>query len=152
MKRNPFETILGIAVILIAGVFFLFAYSSADLKTVQGYSVKASFLKVGGLEKGADVRINGIKVGSITDVKLNNTDYTALVTLSLKADIKIPTDTEAQIAGDGLMGGKMLKLIPGIEKEYIKPEGFITKTKDYKSLEDSVSEIIFLVTDSGKKE
>ncbi len=151
MKRNPFETILGIAVILIAGVFFLFAYSSADLKPVQGYSVKASFLKVGGLEKGADVRINGIKVGSVTDVKLNNTDYTALVTLSLKADIKIPKDTEAQIAGDGLMGGKMLKLIPGIEKEYINPEEFITKTKDYKSLEDSVSEIIFLVTDSGKK-
>lgn len=150
MRRNPFETILGAVILVVAVLFLAFAYSMSDIQTVKGYTIKASFYKAGGLEMGSDVRISGIKVGSVTKNDLDLTDYSALVEMSIRPDIKIPKDSVATIVGDGLMGGKYLKIEPGSSNEYIKNEETIRKTRDYKSLEDSVGEIIFMVTKPAK--
>lgn len=95
---------------------------------------------------GADVRISGVKVGSVLSAKLNENDYTADVVLSIDPTIKLPIDTQATIADAGLMGSKYVRLIPGGERLWLKDGDKITKTKDYKSLEDSVSDFIFLST------
>lgn len=146
MKRNPIETIMGAVVLAVAGFFLFFAYSSADKGVVKGYEVSANFFKAGGIEDGSDVMISGIKVGSVVSQKMNTEDYTAELTLSIKPEIKLPVDTVAAIGSSSLMGGKHIKLKPGASKEYIKAGGTIQRTEDYKSLEDSVSEIIFLAT------
>ncbi|MCP4394780.1 MAG: MCE family protein [Alphaproteobacteria bacterium] len=146
MKRNPIETVMGAVVLAVAGFFLFFAYTSADKGVVKGYEVTASFFKAGGIEEGSDVMISGIKIGSVISQRMNTEDYTAELTLSIKPDIKLPVDTVASIGSSSLMGGKHIKLKPGDSKEYIKAGEFIKKTKDYKALEDSVSEIIFLAT------
>ena len=56
---------MGIVVIAVAAFFAYFAYNASDLQVVKGYTVTARFLKVGGLTVGSDVRINGIKVGTV---------------------------------------------------------------------------------------
>ena len=61
MNKRPVETMMGLVVLLIAGLFLYFAYSVSDLQAVKGYNLTARFLKVGGLNVGADVMINGIK-------------------------------------------------------------------------------------------
>ncbi|MBT5013921.1 MAG: outer membrane lipid asymmetry maintenance protein MlaD, partial [Rhodospirillaceae bacterium] len=56
----------------------------------------------------------------------------------------------ASIASEGMLGGKYVRLEPGVEKTYIEDGGSITKTKDFRSLEDQVGEIIFLATGGDK--
>ncbi len=149
MKRNPIETVLGAVVLVAAGMFLLFAYSIADLKAVTGYELKATFLKVGGLERGSDVRISGIDVGTVTGQSLNPETFQAQVIMSIKPGVTLPTDTEASIVSDGLLGGKYVNLVPGHASDRIAAGGVIAKTRDYQSLEDLVGQIIFLATNSG---
>jgi len=149
MGRNLIETIMGGVVLLVAGIFLIFAYSQADLGAVKGYTVKASFLSVGGLPNGGDVMINGIKVGSVIDQSIDPVSFNAVVRMSIRPDIHLPSDTMASIASDGLLGGKFVKLDPGRSGQAIPPDGNISNTKNFKSLEEMVGDIIFLATDSG---
>jgi len=150
MNKRPIETIMGVVVVLIAILFLYFAYSVSDLQVVKGYEVTAKFLKVGGLNVGSDVRINGIKVGTVVSQHLEDTDYMAVVKLSISRDIKLPKDSAAIIVSDGLMGDKFVKIEPGSAKEFLKDGDVITNTKDFKTIEDLVGEIIFMVTDNAK--
>ena len=97
MKKNPVETILGFGVLIFALVFLFFASSRVDTKQVDGYTVSANFLKIGGLEVGSDVRISGIKVGTVLATHLNKENYTADVYLNIDSSIKLPIDTIASI-------------------------------------------------------
>ena len=151
MKRNPIETVLGAVVLVVAAMFLLFAYSIADLKAVSGYEIKATFLKVGGLERGSDVRISGINVGTVTGQTLNPETFEAQVVMSIKPDVQLAADTEAAIVSDGLLGGKYINIIPGRAQARIAAGGVIAKTRDYQSLEDLVGQIIFLATEGDDK-
>lgn len=146
MGRNAIETVMGAAVLLVAAVFVYFAYNTAQIKAVTGYEVSARFFKIGGLGKGSDVRISGIKVGTVTSNTLDPVTFDAIVTMSLRPDIKLSTDTVATIASSGMLGDKYVMLLPGEGKEQLAVGGVITKTKDFRSLEDQVGEIIFLAT------
>lgn len=149
MGRNHIETIMGGVVLLVAGFFLAFAYSQADLGAVKGYTVKAAFLSVGGLQNGGEVRINGIKVGSVIDQTIDPASFNAVVRMSIRPDIHLPADTLAVIASDGLLGGKFVQLNPGRSGQIIPADGTIANTKNFKSLEEMVGEIIFLATDSN---
>ncbi|MEE9545727.1 MAG: MlaD family protein [Rhodospirillales bacterium] len=150
MGKNAIETVMGAVVLMVAGVFVYFAYSMADVKAVQGYRVTALFYKIGGLKTGSDVRVNGIKVGKVVELGLDSETYDAVVTLSVAGHLRLPVDTVASIASAGLMGGKYVRLEPGNEKKFIADGGRFAKTKDFRSLEDQVGEIIFLATGGPK--
>ncbi len=152
MNKKPVETIMGIVVLAVALLFLVFAYRVSDLQVVKGYELHADFLKVGGLNTGADVRINGVKIGTVTGQKLSSEDYTVDVVLSISSDVKLPTDSVVSITSDGLMGDKFVKIEPGRSKDFLKNGDSFAKTKDFKTLEDMVGEIIFMVTgDNNEK-
>ena len=146
MKRNPIETIMGAVVLVVAGMFLALAYSSAQVATTEGYEVRASFLKVGGLQVGSDVRISGINVGTVSKQTLDRESYEAEVMMVIDPSVSIPVDTVAAIVGDGLLGGKYVDLRPGQSDQAIVDGGKITNSLDFQSLEDLVGEIIFLAT------
>jgi len=146
MGRNAIETVLGAAVLLVAGLFSYFAYNTAQIKDITGYEVSARFFKVGGLAKGSDVRISGIKVGTVTGRHLDPVSYDAVITMSISPDVTLPIDTEASIASSGMLGDKYLMLVPGTDTARMKAGDAIAKTTDFRSLEDQVGEIIFLAT------
>lgn len=150
MKKKPVETIMGLVVLVVALLFLAFAYRVSDLQVVKGYTLSAEFMKVGGLSIGSDVRINGIKVGTVTAQKLND-DYTVDVIFSIAGDVKLPKDSTVAIVGDGLMGDKFVKIEPGSADELLQDGDMFAKTKDFKTLEDMVGEIIFMITDGGEK-
>lgn len=151
MGRNAVETILGAVVLVVAGMFLFFAYGTAQVKGVSGYEVKANFFKVGGLTAGSDVRINGIKVGTVSSSALDTETFEAVVVMSIATEVKLPTDTVAGIGSEGIVGGKYVRLEPGSAKEMVTPGQTLRKTKDYRSLEDQVGEIIFLATGGPDK-
>ena len=71
MKGNMIEAVMGAVVLIVAAVFLLFAYNTSQLKSVDGYSVSADFQRIDGIRDGGDVRISGIKVGSVVSETLN---------------------------------------------------------------------------------
>ena len=151
MNKKPVETIMGIVVIFVAAFFLYFAYQVSDLQVVKGYDINARFLKVGGLNVGSDVRINGIKVGTVIAQNLDPEDYVADVKLSISSNIQLPKDSVVSIVSDGLVGNKFIKIEPGKSKEFLQNGDTVANTKDFKRLEDMVGEIIFMVTDNGDK-
>ncbi|MEX2450793.1 MAG: outer membrane lipid asymmetry maintenance protein MlaD [Rhodospirillales bacterium] len=151
MRRNAIETLLGGIVLAVAVVFLFVALKSAQVGGVQGYEIKAVFYKIGGLTNGSDVRINGIKVGTVIDSRLNPKTFDAEVRFTLRRDVKLPDDTIAVIASEGLVGNKYVRLDPGMSQNVIAPGGVIKKTKDFRSLEDQVGEIIFLATGGSEQ-
>ena len=140
---------LGILVILVAVFFVHFAANKIDARPQQGYELTAVFTRSGGLESGNDIRISGIKVGSVVGLDLTP-DYTAEVTMNIREGVRLPADTTAVVTTDGLMGGTFVQLEPGKSKEILKSGDRIAKTKDFRSLEDMVGEVIFLAT--GKED
>lgn len=151
MGRSLVETVMGAVVLLIAGFFLVFAYNSSDLRPVKGYAVQARFNAVDGLEDGSDVRMGGVKIGSVTDARIDPEDYRAIVTMTIVSELQLPADTSASISSDGLLGGKYVELKPGIAKDTIAVDGEIIKTEDVVDIEALLSKAIFLLSEEVTK-
>ena len=147
MKRNVIETVLGGVVILVAGLFLVFAYLGSDVRSVKGYKVIAKFDAIDGLSVGSDVRIGGVKIGNVIDQMIDAEDFRAVVTLVILPEVKLPVDTRASITSAGLLGTKYVKLELGGADAKIPGGGQIQQTKSVISLEEMLGKVIFLVTD-----
>lgn len=134
---------------LVAGVFFFFAYNSSDIRPVAGYQIESRFNAIDGLTVGSDARIGGVRVGTVVAMSIDQETYQAVVRLSIQPQIKLPEDTEAIVSSDGLLGGKYVRLEPGKSKTMLSEGKSIEKTKDVVSLEELLGKVIFLVTDSA---
>lgn len=146
MGKNIAESIMGAVVLIIAGTFLYLFYSTAWIDIGQGYELTAGFEKIGGLRPGSDVRVNGITVGSVIENSLLPDDLTPIVRMSIKQGVKLPTDTVAMIASEGILGGKYVRLKPGSAKTFLAAGEEIKNTEDFQSLEDQVGRIIFFAT------
>lgn len=143
MRRNIVETLIGAVVLVVAIGFFTYAYSTADVGTVSGYQVQADFSSVGTLGPGADVRISGIKVGSVVRQRLNPETFMAEVTMSIQNDVKLTTDTTAAVGMEGLLGGAYVDLQPGGEEALIAPGGEILFTQAAPDIIALVTQLVF---------
>ncbi len=152
MSRRFAETALGAVVLVIAVWFLFFAYSSSEFRPVQGYPLSAKFSSVGGLAAGNDVRIGGVKIGSVLDQRIDPNDFRAVVVFSVRSDLRLPEDTVAAITSDGLLGGKYLRLEPGSARAMLTSGGLLKNTRDALSLEDMLGRAIFLLSESDKKD
>ena len=146
MRRSPIETLVGALVIAVAVLFFIFAYNTAQVETVSGYSVTAKFDRIDGIQRGSDVRMSGIKIGTVLDHRIDPETYLALVTMSIESDIKLPTDSSVSITSDGLLGDKYLALTPGGDEEPIPDGGEIEFTQGAIDLTSLLGQLIFSQT------
>lgn len=146
MRRNVLETVMGVVVVCVALMFLYLAYTTSQIRSVPGYEVSAAFSKLGGLPVGSDVRISGIKVGTVARRRLDPVTYNAVITMTIANQIKLPADTVAVIESEGPIGGRYVRIEPGNAKDVLAPGATIAQTRSYRSLEDQVGEIIFLAT------
>lgn len=130
MNRGVIETLMGALVLVVAGVFLFYAYSSSEIGKGGGYEVIARFTTVGGLKPGSDVRMSGIKVGTVSNQRLDPESYLAEVTLSIDESIQLPIDSSAAIASEGLLGGNFVDVVPGADDQMLKPGERIELTQD----------------------
>ena len=147
MKRSLFETLLGALVLLTAIIFIVYGYNAKQLKKIEKtYSVSTFFNNAGGLKSGADVRISGVVVGKVKRVILDNDNFKARVDIKISQDIALPTDTVVEIASDGFIGGKYIRLNTGNETTIIPKDGVLNNSKDVVTLEQMIGKFIFLTT------
>ncbi|MBV9862927.1 MAG: outer membrane lipid asymmetry maintenance protein MlaD [Alphaproteobacteria bacterium] len=151
MSGNVIETVMGAVVLVAAALFLFFAYSTSQVRAVQGYEVVAQFDRVDGIRDGGDVRISGIKVGSILGETLDPKTFLADVRMSIDPSIRLPDDTVAEIISAGLLGDKYMSLVPGGSDRQIPPGGRIKYTQSPVSLENLIGQMIFSQTGAQKK-
>jgi phospholipid/cholesterol/gamma-HCH transport system substrate-binding protein len=149
MSGSIVETIIGAVVIAVAGFFLTYAYTSTGSRGVGGYPLVAKFDKVDGLTIGGDVRMSGIKVGTVTGQSLDPESYRAVVNFTVDSSIKIPDDSAAKIASLGLLGGNYLALEPGGSENVLKPGEEVRYTQGAVSLLDLIGQAIFSSTGGG---
>jgi phospholipid/cholesterol/gamma-HCH transport system substrate-binding protein len=142
-NNNLVETVLGAVVIAVTAAFLTFAYKVIDLAPVEGYAVEARFSRIDGLSVGNLVKISGVKVGRIAGFYLDKDSYEAIVKMDIDNGIKIPLDTSATLASEGLMGGKYVALEIGGDVEYLEPGDRIEYTQSPPGLEQLLGQVIF---------
>jgi phospholipid/cholesterol/gamma-HCH transport system substrate-binding protein len=124
------EAGVGAVVLAAAASFLIYALSAGAVgRHGGGYELKARFGQVGGLAAGADVRLAGVKIGTVSSVALDSKTFLAKVDLSIDPTIKLPADSTAKITSDGLLGGSHIAIAPGGAVEDLKPGGEIQNTQ-----------------------
>lgn len=129
MQNSIVETLIGAVVIAIAALFFLFAYTSTGSGPVSGYDVIAKFNRADGVNIGTDVKLSGIKVGTVSKMGLDPKNYNAVVTIAVANSVKLPDDSSVRITSEGLLGSQYLSIEAGASMQMIKPGGEIENTQ-----------------------
>ena len=125
MREAVFETLVGFAVVVAAGAFFVFAMANGR-ETASGtdtYDVTARFNNVTGVNRGSDVRLAGVKVGVVKSIRADFERAEAVLQLSVDSGLELPDDTDARILTEGLLGGTFIALEPGGGYDMIAKDG-----------------------------
>lgn len=152
MSRNIIETIMGAVVLLVAAGFVALAFQSSSVNSSGGYEVTAEFDNASGLSAGSEVRLSGVKIGTVTSQTLDPKTYFAVVKMNIDNSVKLPKDTSARIIADGLLGSNFVSLEPGGDEATIEPGGRINFTQGSINVVDLLGRFIFSAADAvGKK-
>ncbi len=129
-RSGVFETVVGMAVIAVAAAFMIYAYGVSGRNIgADHYRLEAVFGRIDGVTVGSEVRIAGVKVGSVAANRLNPDTYEADVELSIHAKVQIPEDSVAKIVSDGFLGGAHVAIEPGASEEMMREGEKITITQ-----------------------
>jgi phospholipid/cholesterol/gamma-HCH transport system substrate-binding protein len=145
--RNLSELVAGAAVLLVAAGFLGYAVANTGRTSMGGTVLHAKFERADGLATGSDIRIGGVKVGSVTGTRVDPESFQAVVSFTVQSNLKLPKDTSAEITSDGLLGGKFITLVPGGDAKTLADGGEVTITQSAVSLEQLLGKFIFSVTD-----
>lgn len=144
MRGNVIEIVIGAVVLVVAALFLVFAYQTSQSRPVSGgYEVSADFARIDGIHTGSDVRISGIKVGTVISDSLDPQTYLATIRMSIDPAVRLPDDTVAQVTSSGLLGDKYMSLVPGGSDTMIPPGGKIRHTQSSISLESLIGQMMF---------
>lgn len=149
MRRNIFETVIGAVVLVVAAWFLYFSYTRSGVRDIGGYPVTAQFDRIDGIDLGTDVRMSGIKIGTVTGQDLDPATYLAVVTMEVDPRIKLPEDSSAEIASAGLLGSRYIALVPGGSDRMLDAGGRIRFTQSAVSLEQLIGKFMFSSDDKG---
>ena len=142
MANNTVETLIGAVVLCVAGGFLYYAGQNSDFGGGGSYPLNAQFFKADGIGTGGDVRVSGVKVGTVESVVLDETTYQAKITFAMRDGVKLPSDSSAKIASDGLLGGSYVSIEPGGSEYFLEAGEAIEHTQGSISLLDLIGKAV----------
>lgn len=135
MAENTTEVLVGGVVLAAAVAFGIYAAQAAGLSSGgDSYPLHASFRSLEGVSVGTDVRLAGVKVGTVSGVALNPETFRADTTVDVAKAIEIPDDSAIVISSEGLLGGNFVEIVPGGSPFFFEPGDQITDTQGAVSL------------------
>ena len=142
---NTVETLVGAAVIAVAVGFFFYASQTAGVGggVSGGYKVVAEFDNAQGVSVGTDVRLAGVKIGTVTGHSLNPENYMARVELTLDSSVSLADDTAAKITSEGLLGGNFISMDPGGSETKLAEGSLMTVTQGAVDIWSLISQAMF---------
>ena len=147
MRSNIFESIVGAFVISISILFLFLGFSSMKFNNSDNYNISAFFNRIDGIKIGSDIRMSGIKIGTVARQELDNSTFEAKVFMSIDSKILIPDDSSAKITSDGLLGGNYISIEPGGSDIFLLNNEEVLFTQGSVDLIGLVGEALFSVDD-----
>ena len=143
-KKINIEFVLGL-IILILSIISIFYYSSKInlLNKNETFQINTSYFDVGNMTIGNDVKINGVKVGEVLNIKLDQVSYMAIITSSIDKSINIPNDSVFKISNNGFIGSSYIEIQLGNSEELLKNNDYSANNIDAVSLEEIINNFIF---------
>ena len=143
-KKINIEFVLGL-IILILSIISIFYYSSKInlLNKNETFKINSSYFDVGNMTIGNDVKINGVKVGEVLNIKLDQVSYMAIITSSIDKSINIPDDSVFKISNNGFIGPSYIEIQLGNSEELLKNNDYSINNIDAVSLEEIINNFIF---------
>lgn len=115
MRESIFETLVGLGVLIVAGIFLWFGLARGGDSSSTGETIEigARFGSAATIDRGTDVRMAGVKIGTVRDVALDRDNAEALVTFAVSSNIfPLGDGTSARVQSEGLLGGAYINLEP----------------------------------------
>jgi len=135
MSENKAEVALGALVLAVAIGFVVYLSQATGMRFGgETYQINAGFRSAEGISVGTDVRLAGVKVGTVQALRLNPETYRAEAVLAIKNDVLVPDDSALTIASEGLLGGHFVELVPGASFDYLSDGGEVVDTQGSVSL------------------
>ena len=143
-KKINIEFVLGL-LILILSIISIFYYSSKInlLNKIDTFLINSSYFDIGNTTIGNDVKINGVKVGEVFNIKLDPVTYMAIITSSIDKSINIPDDSVFKISNNGFIGSSYIEIQLGNSEEILKNNDYSVNNIDAVSLEEIINNFIF---------
>jgi phospholipid/cholesterol/gamma-HCH transport system substrate-binding protein len=145
MKKYSLETTVGIFVVIGLLCIGYMTIKLGKIRMFGGdyYTLYAHFSSVSGIRVDSPVEINGIEVGRVEQLNIDQDKQIAMVKFRIGKDIKVYEDAIASIKTSGLIGDKLIKIDPGGGGDILKPGGTITETTSALDIEDLISKYAF---------
>lgn len=141
---QKFEAFIGLCVVALAATFILIINQMNNTSfSSDFYPVRAYFSNIAGVSVGTDIKMSGVKIGTVKETGLDTESYRAELTFAIQGDVKLPKDSVAKIASESLLGGSSIHIEPGFEDEYIDPQGEIVNTQSAVNLMDMIAKAVF---------
>lgn len=145
-SSRTIETWVGIFVALGLAALFMLSMKVSHLGDVfanQGYTVTAKFQNVGGLKVKSPVKMAGVRIGRVTEIRLDPATFEAVVAMQIDRQYdKLPTDTKASIFTAGLLGEQYIGLKEGAEEDALKDHSEIFITQPALILEQLIGQFL----------
>ena len=142
-RENIGEALVGLFVVLFAGWFVTFAWEATGGGAKAGaIHITALFPNSTGINVGSEVRIAGIKVGTVTVQELDPQSFQVKTILALDPAVKLPADSSAAITSEGFLGATFIALIPGGDPAPLKDGDTIADTQGAMDLMGMVGQFI----------
>jgi phospholipid/cholesterol/gamma-HCH transport system substrate-binding protein len=129
-----------------AALFFLTTQTTShgiSFASPPHYDVTAEFDNIGDLKVGAPVSMSGVEMGRVSNIGFDTKQYKAVVTLRMDAKYnQIPTDSDASIYTQGLLGGKFIGITAGGADTYLKDRDHIDFTQSAIVLENLIGQLV----------
>lgn len=142
-NQNYFEIIVGTFVLFCAIFFFVTSFNSAKVSGTKGYNLIAKFDNIDGISNGSDIKISGVKIGTIEEQSIDPKTFRATLKLNINNSIQLPSDSSAKVSSEGLLGSKYLAISPGADDEILSNGGEILFTQSSVNFEDLLGKFIF---------
>lgn len=146
MGGNLVETLIGAAVLAVAGIFLAFGYTTSSIGSDGDFKLIAKFDRIDGLTMGSDVRMSGIKVGTVIAQRLDPATYQAVVEMDIEQGIQLPDDSSAKITSEGLLGATYMSLEAGGSDDMLESGDEIRFTQGSIDLMSLIGQAIFSAT------
>ena len=144
MSENPAEVAVGAVTLVVAAGFFVYAAQMTGFGQggTGAYPLTASFESAEGVGPGTDVRLAGIRVGTVTGMELNRETFQADMAFSIHGDVEVPEDSAVSIASEGLLGGTFVEILPGASPFALEPGSEFAETQGARSLLGLLADLI----------
>jgi phospholipid/cholesterol/gamma-HCH transport system substrate-binding protein len=151
MKKSKTEFLVGLFVLLgVAAIIHLsIRAGSGTLLGGDTYLLETRFANAGGIHRGSSVMLSGVGVGRVEGVRMEPSDFSAIVTLRLPTALRLPTDSMASIKTSGLIGDKFIALSPGADEVFLEPGARIIDTESAVDLESLIGKMAFGAVDKS---